>query len=396
VPASVVPVPDVIVIGAGVIGVSTAWSCARRGLTVTLFERDGLAAHASGRNQGLLIPPAPPAMVGIAERSVELYLELHERSRGVFAFDVEPHGCLVTGVGLSDVAPAGLHGAGFEEVAGTALRRLEPLLAADVERAVVVRDARRIDPGAAVAALAGEAAALGVDVQTHTEVRELVVSGGRVRGVLAEDGVHDADVVVVAAGPWSWRVCRNVAADVAVRGVRGWLVVTRPAPFRLLHAVEEGGWSGAKARLAAPTVADLAAGRSGPLEIAGLVQQDHAGRLLLGASLQHSPRDDPDGDAAVSAVCSRAAALVPAVAKVPVAEVRSCRRPLSDDGLPLHGPLPGLEGLVLACGHGSTGIAWGPGSGELVAEGIVGGSWDPALLPSRPTLRLGATHSAAS
>jgi len=42
-----------------------------------------------------------------------------------------------------------------------------------------------------------------------------------------------------------------------------------------------------------------------------------------------------------------------------------------------------MAGVVLACGHGSTGITWGGGSGEAVARGIVEGVWDPALTPAR-------------
>ena len=46
---------------------------------------------------------------------------------------------------------------------------------------------------------------------------------------------------------------------------------------------------------------------------------------------------------------------------------------MTPDGLPLHGPVPGVERLVLACGHGPQGITWGAGAGEAVAEGIATG-----------------------
>ena len=78
-----------------------------------------------------------------------------------------------------------------------------------------------------------------------------------------------------------------------------------------------------------------------------------------------------------------AAELVPDVAPLPIVEIRSCRRPMSDGGLPLHGPLPGLDGVILATGHGSQGITWGIGSGEAVAAGVLTGAWDPALAPAR-------------
>ena len=57
--------PDVVVVGGGIVGIAVAASCARRGLAVTLCESAGLAQAASGRNQGLVIGPNPPAMEAI-------------------------------------------------------------------------------------------------------------------------------------------------------------------------------------------------------------------------------------------------------------------------------------------------------------------------------------------
>ncbi len=361
---------DVVVVGGGIIGVATARFLAEAGVSVELIERDGLASHASGRNQGLLIGPHPPEMTAIAARGVTLYRDLHERCDGAFFLDREPHGCLMVG--------------GEAVLSAQELAEREPLLGPDITAASFEPDARRIDPGAAVAAMAAEARTYGATIRTGVSVRELLRRGETVTGVLTDDGPLSAASVVVAAGPWSWQVCRNTGFDVAVRGVRGWLVVTRPAPFRLRHAIEDASWAATKKGLTTPTVGDFAAGTLTPPAIAGLVQQDSAGRLLLGASLQSSSTDHAENQReAVAAVCRRAAELVPALRAVPVAELRTCRRPLSADGLPLHGPVPGSSGLILATGHGSQGITWGVGSGEAVAAGVLGQGWDRALLPDR-------------
>jgi glycine/D-amino acid oxidase-like deaminating enzyme len=361
---------DVVVVGGGVIGVAVAHALAGAGVGVELVERDGLATHASGRNQGLVIGPHPPEMKALAERGIELYSALHERSDGAFFFDREPHGCLMIG---------DEPGLGRSE-----LTAIEPLLGPSVTVGTYNADARRIDPGAAVATMADEARRAGARIRCGVAVRDLLRRGDRVTGVLTDEGRLSAGTVVVAAGPWAWQVCRSTSFDVPVRGVRGYLVVTRPAPFRLRHAIEDASWSETKKGLTTPTVGELADGKAAPPAIAGLLQQDGAGRLLLGASLQTSTTDHAENQAeAVAGVCRRAAELVPAVRSVPVAEIRTCRRPLSADGLPLHGPVPGVDGLVLACGHGSQGITWGAGSGEAVAAALLDGRWDPALAPAR-------------
>ncbi len=359
---------DVVVVGGGIVGLAVAASCAKRGLQVTLCEAAGLASAASGRNQGLVIGPHLPAAESIGRRTLELFLDLHERSGRAFAFDRDPHGCLILSPEGGDVLSA------------AELRAAEPLLAPHVEYAELNLDARRIDPGAAAAALADDARAAAAEIRTGCAVRERLRRGDDVVGVLTDDGRIEAGHVVVAAGPWSWRVCRSLPYDVPVRGVRGWILVTRPAPFRLRHAIEEE-WT--RPAPPAPTLAELAEGREPEPYVACVLQQDFAGRVLIGSSLHGATSDADESPETLTTIAQRAVKIMPALAGLAIAERRSCQRPFSPDLLPLIGPYPGAEGLVLATGHGSVGVTQSLGTGEVVADGIGGGGWDPALMPAR-------------
>jgi D-hydroxyproline dehydrogenase subunit beta len=360
--------PDVVVVGGGIVGIAVAASCAQRGLSVTLCESGGLAQAASGRNQGLVIGPHHPAMEAIGRRTLELFLDLHERSGGSFAFDRDEHGCLILG------------DEGGERLSQAELHAAEPLLAPHIEGGELNRNARRIDPGAAAAALADEARAAGAEIRTGCAVRELLRRGDDVTGVLTDAGRIAAGTVVVAAGPWSWRVCRSLPFDVPVRGVLGWIIVTRPAPFRLRHAIEEE-WS--RPAPPTPTLAQVAAGDEPAPYVACVLQQDAAGRVLIGSSLHGATSDADESPETRRAIAQRAVELMPALAGLAIAETRSCQRPYSPDGLPLVGPYPGAEGLVLATGHGSVGVTQSLGTGEAVADGISGRGWDAALAPAR-------------
>ena len=212
-------------------------------------------------------------------------------------------------------------------------------------------------------------------------MRELLRRGDDdVRGVLTDDGPIEAGTVVVAAGPWSWRVCRSLPYDIPVRGVRGWILVTRPAPFRLRHAIEEE-W--VRPAPPAPTLAQIAEGDEPEPYVACVLQQDTAGRILIGSSLHGAISDADETAETRSAIARRAVALMPGLAGLAIAETRSCQRPYSPDGLPLLGPYPGADGLVLATGHGSVGVTQSLGSGDAVADGIASGAWDPVLAPAR-------------
>ncbi len=210
-------------------------------------------------------------------------------------------------------------------------------------------------------------------------MRELLRRGDDVTGVLTDHGRIDAATVVVAAGPWSWRVCRSLPHDVPVRGVRGWIIVTRPAPFHLGLVVEE--WT--RLAPAAPTLGQLAEGTEPEPNVPCVLQQDAAGRVLVGASLHGATLEADESLETRRAIARRAVAVLPALAGLAIAETRSCQRPVSPDLLPLLGPYPGAEGLVLATGHGSVGVTHSLGSGEVVADGIASGRWDAALAPQR-------------
>jgi D-hydroxyproline dehydrogenase subunit beta len=268
---------------------------------------------------------------------------------------------------------------GGEMLDGAALREAEPLLSDVAERGWLNMNARRIDPGAAAAALAEDARSSGVEIRTGCAVRELLRSGDQVTGVLSDEGRIEAGHVVIAAGPWSWRVCRSLPKDVPVRGVRGWIIVTRPAPFRLRYVIEE--WT--RAAPPAPTLGQLADESEPPPNVPCVLQQDAAGRVLVGASLHGATTESDESPETRRAIARHAVEIMPALAGLEIAESRSCQRPLSPDGLPLLGPYPGITGLVLATGHGPLGVTQSLGSGEAVAEGVADGRWEPALDPGR-------------
>lgn len=176
---------DVLVVGGGIVGVSVAVACARRGMAVSLVESGSTACGASGLELALL-PAAADASA---------YLELHHFSGGSFLLDRSlPNGW----------------------------------------------PARRIDARAAVAALIEEARGYRVELHTHCEAGSLLVRRGAVGGVLADAGELRAGTTVVAAGAASWRVCRSLGRHVSVRAEPVELLVTEPAPFQLERPLVDG------------------------------------------------------------------------------------------------------------------------------------------------------------
>jgi sarcosine oxidase subunit beta len=376
--------PNVVVVGGGIIGAASAYELSRRGASVTLVERDELAAGASGRNQGWLVLSSDEHLGPMSRVSLPMYEELIDSSPVPVRFDRESVGHLLvateaTGVEAvrehaSQWATTGVHA---ERLDGVALRELEPALAHDPAEAWFLEHGRRIDPGALTVALALRARELGADVRTHVSARALIAAGDRVTGVVTDDGVLAADAVVLAAGPWSAALTRPLGLHLPVTGARGWIVELSAEPGLLRHLIEEeGGTWGDEHSL--PTASDLATGAAGEPGVSALLHQSPDDAIVCGSSHHQAVRAEPEDADAPSRIAARAVRLVPSLADLEVRSVRWGIRPMSPDGRPIVGWL--ADGLLAATGHGPEGVLLGGGTAELVASLVVGG--EPAFDPT--------------
>jgi glycine/D-amino acid oxidase-like deaminating enzyme len=349
---------DVAIVGGGIVGVAAAAFLARTGARVELFERGELAGAASGRNSGAVQHPLDPVLVPLYRETLELY-------RDVLGLGDEPAGVLML------ARDAGALGAGAGQLRA-AFPELEPELVdappylAPGVAACRLRTGHPVVPAAATLALAALAREHGAVLRTDA-VAELWRDGDAVRGVVVEGERRPAGAVLVAAGPWTpavvdpsggWRPIR------AVWGVNVEVALDDP-PAAI---VEEAGVEAAVEGTAAPLLFSLVSA---------------GGRSALGSTFLDV---EPDADGLSDQLVRSGAAFVPAVAEARVVGARACARPQSLDGRPLVGPLPSVDGLHVAAGHGPWGISTGPATARMAADAILQrGSAIPAELAAERT-----------
>lgn len=374
---------DVVVIGGGVIGCAIAAELAQRGVGVTLLERDRIASGASGRNHGLLWYPQNSTTDPLYRASLEVYREIASRSEVTIGLDDSPVGVIVVvrrpeewplAEAEAKLAEAG--GVSTRRLEGEALRAEEPNLSEETLGGCLIEDGYRLDPAALTLALALEARREGAEVITHLEAKQVLVRDGRVTGVATDQGVLASPTVVDAAGPWASRVARSAGVDIPVRGARGWLLLTNSIPPIARHLVAEAGWHLDPDEVGPPVVTVEGYGQDHVPEgtrVGLLVQQNLSGHVLLGGSRLASLTEDPEGPEVPREIARKAVAMVPSLAGVSLAGVWSGVRPMSPDGIPLIGWVPGVEGLFAATGHGGQGVILGAGTGRLAAAQILGG-----------------------
>jgi D-hydroxyproline dehydrogenase subunit beta len=383
---------DVIVVGGGIVGCACALALADRGLEVLVLERAGLAAGASGRNRGLLIPHPDPVADGLYREGVAGYRRLAEQA--TIPFGPRPTALLAVAAddaGLAEVQrlaeELGGLGHAVELLEAGMLANLEPCLAPDLAGGIR-HEGWEVDPTAATLALAAAARRAGAVFRTHQQAHRLLLGGDRVTGVAVDGGPLAAGAVVLATGPWTRPLAAWAGIDLPVGGARGWLLQTAPLPWTVGHALMDAGWAAPKDPAfpgRAPTVEELA-GEPSDLQAwtAFALQQGPGGHAVVGASLAASLREDGEHPETVRGLARRARRFVPGLAGVPVVATWSGVRPVTPDGHPLVGPVPGLGGLWVAAGHGPIGVLAAPATARMLADHLAGGRPDPAATPFDP------------
>ncbi len=316
---------DFVVVGAGVVGCAAAAELAHAGARVTVVDREGIAAGASGRNSGSVQHPMDPVTAPLHLATVELYREL-----GVLAGD--PDGVLVVGDDPDRLARTSAPSELLPEVVARAAD-VEPAIAGDLA-ALRLHTGWAVSPATATQALAQRARDAGARFAI-TEQRP------------------PADVTLIATGAWT-------AGMTPVWGVT--VLVDLANPPR--HILEEESVDAVSA--AAP-----------PESVFSLVHSP--GATIVGSTFD---AQRPEPDRVAPALLRRAARFVPALAQAPVREARSCPRPVSPDGRPVLGRLD--DRTWIATGHGPWGISLGPASAALVARAMLGeATIDQAFDPGR-------------
>ena len=402
---------DVVVIGAGVVGLSCAYSIRCRGLDVTVVEREAPGAGASWGNTGWITPAlsTPLARPDVRGASLGWLLSrrgpltirpwkdpelpswlwrfwrscnageyaaglaalaaLNERTGELFDalvadgvdMELECRGMLLAcrtsrtlerarrDIEFTVARP----GVNVRVLDREGMREAEPALR-DVRGGLLIGTDRYVRAETLAAGLLARLRSMGVRFAFGEEIVCLERRGGRVTHVVSDAGRRSAEAVVLAAGVWSGRLAQRLGFRLPMQAGKGYSVTVR-RPQRALHRPVYL----AEAKVALSPYPDVLR-VAGTMELVGFDTRVDRGRLArLGSAVQ---------------------SFVPGWEAGEAVEVWAGLRPLTPDGLPAIGRAPGFENLYVAAGHGMLGMTLAPATGEVLAALLAGGESPDAAL----------------
>ncbi len=345
---------EVVVVGAGMAGVSTALALSSRGVAVNLVDSARPANAATGASAGMIAPqyespgPGPLYRAGILSREAWPAFARRIGELAGTELPVEVSGMLVANFDEAEERAA-REAVDWQRAAGQTAEILAPAEAGELQEGLGAEavswlwlpDEGRIDAQRLVEIFDAALRRTEIRLLTGTPVRELALRGGAAEGVILEDGRRvSADRVVVAAGAWS-----AALAAAPVRPVRGQMLRLAPGPLPLRRVTANHG-----GRYLVPR-AD--------------------GTILAGSTMEDAGFDRSITETGADEIRAACARLVPRIMERNAAEQWADLRPISLDGLPILGADREIAGLFHATGAGRSGILLGPIIGEVMADAVL-------------------------
>ena len=361
---------DILIIGGGVIGLAIAAELGRRGGAVTVLSQaqSGQAAPVAA---GMLAPLAeaskPGPFLDLTLDSLRSYPEFLARLREESGMDIRALGPGMLRVARTDLEEAALCralawqsslGLPLHPLTGDEARHLEPALSPQIRAALLSPAEMHLPPLFLLEALTRLCVRCRVQILSETPAIGLECTGDQVTAVVTPREKIACGKILFAAGAWNPILADWLGYSLPIRPLRGQIQTLGPSLRPLFrHTLYTHG--------------------------SYLVPRP-GGEIIAGATEEEAGYEAHVTSSGIRSLHAAALTLVPALAFLPPGQTHAGLRPVSADGLPLLGRIPGWENVHIAAGHGRNGILLTPITGTLMADALLHEApLPPAFDPAR-------------
>ena len=350
---------SVVIIGGGISGCAIAYTLAKKGVKdIVVIERDYLSSGATGRcGAGVRMQWGTEMNCKLAKYSIEFFERANEELEYEYDIEFKQGGYLIVASTEKEVNQFKKNIA-LQNSLGIPSRLLTPKEAKEIvphmdETKIIAATFNpkdgHLNPFHTTQAYANAAVRLGVEIMKYTTVTGIKVENGKVVGVETDKGYISTPVVVDAAGGYSQLIAKMVGIDLPVYSERHQILVTEPvAPMQ------------------------------GPMFMSFSLniycQQTPHGSFIMGRGDANEPRDLRITSSwhFMEEMAKTCTELLPPLKELRVVRQWSGLYNISPDRQPIYGPVKEVEGFYLACGFSGHGFMFGPVTGVVIAESILG------------------------
>ena len=357
--------PDAIVIGAGIVGASSALSLTNAGLRVLVIDRGAVSSGTTGAGEGniLVSDKDPGPELTLALRSRDLWFEMQEDVGD--SFELEAKGGVV--VARNDDGPLiklaseqSQHGVVTQKLDHGSLHQLEPYLNPDLHSGIFYPQDAQCQPMLAAAHVIRTVVSRGGAFISQAKVTRVIVENSRVAGVETSQGIFRAPIVVNATGTWAGEIATMAGSHLPIAPRKGFILVTEPTKKYVFHKVYDSDY-----------VSNVASSDA-DLQTSTVVEGTRSGTILIGASRERIGFDGSMNYEILRRLAAQATSLFPILRDVQLLRAYRGFRPYAPDHLPVIGEDGKVGGLWHSAGHEGAGIGLAPGSAALITDAILG------------------------
>jgi glycine/D-amino acid oxidase-like deaminating enzyme len=388
---------EILIVGGGIAGASTAYHLAQYGCQVTLLERGRIASEASGVNAGSIGAfgwgNMPDLEAYLTMGSLEIFKTLQldlgydielRRSGSLQAIQTEAEYTYTQ----QRVATLRAQGYSVELLTTGEARAIEPELNPTLLGCMYMPLRAQADPQKATRAFAAAAEALGGRILLDRPVTAVRAHGDEAYDIASAGETFRAGTVVIAAGAWCGQIGTFFGVRIPIIPVRGQMWASAPLPPRLFHTISAAEsslqWHTAPGGDAdTPPYLTHRQGVRLTRHLYG--RQTRSGEIIFGGDRELVGFEKNPDPAGIEVNHRHAAEVLPFLRELPMARTWAGLMPFPLDGAPIIGKIPQRPNLYIVSGLASSGFGRGPMAGKLLADYIHTGHRPQVLSEADPS-----------